>query len=83
MKFSSIGFGNSVNVEKVIAVITPDAMPTKRMIQDAKENKNLIDATSGRKTRAVLVLENGKIILSGIQAETIVSRFNQEKSEEN
>lgn len=76
MKFYNIGFGNSVNIEKVTAVITPDAMPTKRMIQEAKENKNIIDATSGRKTRAVLVLEDGKIILSGIQAETLIARFN-------
>ena len=76
MKFYNIGFGNSVNGDKVTAIITPDAMPTKRLIQEAKENKNLIDATSGRKTRAVLILEDGKIILSGIQAETLIARFN-------
>lgn len=71
----NIGFGNVVNTGKIIAVVSPDAAPVKRMIQNAKSMNILIDATQGRKTKAVLVMETGQIVLSALQSETIAKRF--------
>lgn len=71
----NIGFGNVVNTSKIIAVVSPDAAPVKRMIQNAKTINTLIDATQGRKTKAVLVMETGQIVLSALQSETIAKRF--------
>ncbi len=72
----NIGFGNLVNAEKVISVVNPDAAPIKRMVQNAKEQQQVIDATQGRKTKAVLVMENGQIVLSAVQPDTIARRIN-------
>ncbi len=80
MKLLNIGFGNAVAMERIIAVISPDSAPVKRMIQDAKDRGILIDATYGRKTRTVVVTDSGHIILSGIQTETITGRA-EEKGE--
>ena len=74
MKLLNIGFGNAVAMERIIAIISPDSAPVKRMIQDAKERGILIDATYGRKTRAVVVTDSGQIILSGLQTDTITGR---------
>ena len=71
----NIGFGNVVNTDKVVAVVSPDAAPVKRLVQNAKNLGSLIDATQGRKTKAVIVTEGEKIILSALQAETIAKRF--------
>lgn len=74
-QFINIGFGSVVMVDKVISIINPESAPIKRMVQNAKEHDKLIDATFGRKTRAVIFTTTGHIILSGIQVETIVSRL--------
>ncbi len=74
MKLLNIGFGNAVSMERIIAIISPDSAPVKRMIQDAKERGILIDATYGRKTRTVVVTDSGHIILSGLQTDTITGR---------
>lgn len=73
----NIGYGNMVNNEKVIAIISPDSAPAKRQIQQAKEEKTLIDATQGRKTKSVIFTSNDKIILSALTPETLTGRFNQ------
>lgn len=74
MKLLNIGFGNAVSMERIIAIISPDSAPVKRMIQDAKDRGILIDATYGRKTRTVVVTDSGHIILSGLQTDTITGR---------
>ena len=72
----NIGFGNMVAAEKVVAIVSPESSPIKRIIQDARETQGtLIDATYGRRTRAVLVMDSGHIVLSPIQPETISHRF--------
>ena len=73
-----IGFGNVVNSEKIISIVSPDAAPIKRMVQKAKENGTVIDATQGRKTKAVIVMENGCIVLSALITDTIVKRAGRE-----
>ena len=74
MKLLNIGFGNAVSMDRIIAIISPDSAPVKRMISDAKERGILIDATYGRKTRTVVVTDSGHIILSGLQTDTITGR---------
>lgn len=69
-----IGFGNIVNTDKIIAIVSPDSAPIKRLIQHAKETGTVVDATQGRKTRAVLMMDNNQIILSAFSPETIASR---------
>lgn len=78
----SIGFGNIVSGSRIIAVITPDSAPVKRLIQDARERRLLIDASCGRKTRAVLIMDSGHVVLSALQSETIARRLNTEWSAE-
>ena len=75
MKFVNVGFNNMVNAERVIAVISPDSAPAKRLIQDAKDQGRAIDCTSGRKTRCVVVMDTDHIVLSAIQAETVSARL--------
>ncbi len=77
-KLIHIGFGNIVNKEKIIAIVSPDSAPIKRMVQGAKESGIAIDATQGRKTKAVLVMENNQIVLSALLPETIASRAQAE-----
>lgn len=71
----NIGFGNMINSEKVIAVVNPDAAPIKRMVQNARESQRVIDATQGRRTKSVIMMENGQIVLSAMQSDTIARRF--------
>lgn len=71
----NIGFGNMINSSKLIAVVSPDAAPIKRLVQNAKEMQKVIDATQGRKTKAVLIMENDHIVLSALQPDTITKRF--------
>ena len=78
----SVGFGNIVSGARIIAVITPDSAPVKRLIQDARERRLLIDASCGRKTRAVLVMDSGHVVLSALHSETIARRLNAEYSAE-
>lgn len=72
----NVGYGNMVNADKVIGIIKPDAAPIKRMIQTSKDSGKAFDATCGRKTKSVLVLDNGCIMLSALLPETIASRIN-------
>lgn len=72
----NIGFGNIVSANRVIAIVSPESAPVKRLISEAKENKRLIDATYGRRTRAVIITDSNHVILSAIQPETIAQRFN-------
>ena len=69
MKLVNIGFGNTVSADKIVAIVSPDSAPIKRMVQDAKDNGTAIDATFGRKTRAVLIMDSDHIVLSAVQAE--------------
>ena len=73
----NIGFGNMVSANGVMAIISPESAPIKRMVQDARDKGLLIDATYGRKTRAVLVMDSGQIVLSAIQPETVAHRLVQ------
>ncbi len=75
LKLINIGFGNIVSANRVIAIVGPDAAPVKRIIQDARERGLLIDATCGRRTRAVLVTDSQHVILSAVQPETIAHRL--------
>ena len=80
-KLTHIGFGNVVNTGKIIAIVSPDSAPVKRMVQKAKEAGTAIDATQGRKTKAVLVMENSQIVLSALLPETISGRAQAEGGE--
>lgn len=72
----NIGYGNVVNMNKVISIIHADAAPIKRMVQNAKDNGMAVDATCGRKTKCILVMDSGHIVLSALLPETIESRVN-------
>ena len=74
MKLMNIGFGNMISAERLLTVVSPDAAPIKRLIQEAREHGMLIDASCGRKTRAVLVMDTDHVILSGLTPETIARR---------
>ncbi|MBQ7580162.1 MAG: DUF370 domain-containing protein [Clostridia bacterium] len=76
MKLINIGFGNMVNSERILAVVSPESAPIKRMIQECKESGSLIDATHGRRTRAVIIADNDNVILSYLQPETVAARLN-------
>ncbi|MGK7889755.1 MAG: extracellular matrix/biofilm regulator RemA [Leptolyngbyaceae cyanobacterium] len=78
-KLISIGFGNIVAAARIVAIVSPDSAPIKRIIADAKERGELIDATYGRRTRSVIVMDSGHIILAAIQPETISNRFASER----
>lgn len=73
-KLINIGFGNVVNTGKIIAIVNPDSAPIKRLVQKAKESGMAIDATQGRKTKAVLIMEDSQIVLSALLPETIAGR---------
>lgn len=72
----NIGYGNIVNVDRIIGIISPEAAPVKRMVQNAKDNGLAVDATCGRRTRAVLVMDSGHLMLSALLPETIAGRVN-------
>jgi len=71
----NIGFGSTVVVERIVAILSPNSAPMKRLKDDAKDDKRLVDATHGRRTRSILVTDSNHIILSAIQAETISHRY--------
>ena len=75
MKLINIGFGNMVSASRVVAIVSPESAPIKRMIQECKETNKLIDATYGRKTRSVIITDSDHIILSGMQPETVANRL--------
>ena len=75
MKLINIGFGNMVSANRLVAIVSPESAPIKRIIQDAKERGTLIDATYGRRTRAVIVTDSDQVILSAGQPETVANRL--------
>jgi regulator of extracellular matrix RemA (YlzA/DUF370 family) len=75
----NIGFGNTVVAERVIAIVSPNSAPMKRLKDEAKDEKRLIDATHGRRTRSIIVMDSNHIVLSAIQAETISQRYTTPK----
>lgn len=82
MAFVNIGYGNVVNSEKVVSVVSSEAAPVKRMIQAAKDGGIAIDATCGKKTKSVLVMENQMLVLSSLLPDTITGRFNNMEVQE-
>ena len=75
MELINIGFGNLIAAGRLIAVVSPDSAPIKRLIQETRDGGMLIDATYGRRTRAVFIMDSGHIVLSALQPETIANRF--------
>ena len=82
MNLISIGFGNMIAADRLIAIVGPESAPIKRIIQDAKERGTLIDATYGRRTRAVLVMDSEHVILSSVQPETVANRMGDSQEDE-
>lgn len=76
MKLINVGYGNLVSASRLIAVVSPDSAPIKRMIQEGRDRGILIDATYGRRTRAVLIMDNDNLVLSALQPETVANRLN-------
>lgn len=74
----NIGYGTIIAVDRIIAVVAPESAPIKRIVQEAKELKNLIDATYGRRTRSVIIMDNSTVVLSAVQPETITNRANMD-----
>lgn len=71
----NIGFGNLVHTEKIAAIVTPDSAPAKRLVQKAKQEERIVDATQGRKTRSIIILEQHTIVLSALGPDTLAGRF--------
>ena len=75
MKLINIGFGNIISASRVVAIVSPESAPIKRIISEARERGQLVDATYGRRTRAVIINDSGHVVLSAIQPETVANRF--------
>jgi regulator of extracellular matrix RemA (YlzA/DUF370 family) len=82
IKLLNIGFGNIVAANRIISIISPESAPIKRIIQEAREKGMLIDATYGRRTRAVVVTDSGHVVLSSIQPETVANRLYDDEDEQ-
>ena len=82
MQLINIGFGNMVSSARLIAIVSPESAPIKRIVQDAREQGRLIDATYGRRTRAVIVMDSDHVILSAVQPETVAARLNDNEEEQ-
>ena len=82
MKLLNIGFGNMVSAQRIIAVVSPDSAPIRRLVQEARERGNLVDASYGRRTRAVVIMDNDYVVLSAIQPETISNRLSEKEDTE-
>ena len=82
MKLINIGFGNMVCANRLVAIVSPESAPIKRIIQDARESGSLIDATYGRRTRAVIITDSDHIILSAVQPETVANRIDDYDDDE-
>ena len=80
MRLINIGFGNMINAQRLVAIVSPDSAPIKRLIQECKERGTLIDATQGRRTRAVIITDSDHIILTYLQAETLANRMTEDNS---
>lgn len=82
MKLINIGFGNMINANRLVAIVSHDSAPIKRIIQECKERGTLIDATQGRRTRAVIIMDSDHVILTYLQCETVANRLNSEADDE-
>lgn len=82
MKLINIGFGNMVSASRLIAIVSPESAPIKRIIQDSRDRGSLIDATYGRRTRSVIIMDSDHVILSAVQTETIAGRFEGPEDEQ-
>ncbi|MGN0675624.1 MAG: extracellular matrix/biofilm regulator RemA [Oscillospiraceae bacterium] len=81
MKLINIGFGNMINAGRLITIVSPESAPIKRIVQEAKEKGLLIDATYGRRTRAVIIMDSDHVILSAVQPETVAGRLSDDEEE--
>ena len=75
---AGIGFGNIVSANRIIAIVSPESAPIKRIVQEAKDDGKAIDATYGRRTRAVIIMDSGHVVLSAVQPETVAGRVDKE-----
>ena len=82
MKLINIGFGNMVSANRMVAIVSPESAPIKRMVSEAKEKGTLIDATHGRRTRAVIITDSDHIILTYLQSETVANRITEDSDYE-
>ena len=82
MKLINIGFGNMVSANRLVAIVSPESAPIKRIVADARERGSLIDATYGRRTRAVIITDSDHVILSAVQPETVANRLDDDEEEE-
>ena len=82
MQLVNIGFGNIVSANRIIAIVSPESAPIKRIVQEAKDNKMAVDATLGRRTKAVIIMDSGHVVLSALQPETVVARAEKNDIEE-
>ena len=82
LRLINIGFGNMIAADRIIAIVSPDSAPVKRLVQEARERGRIIDATQGRRTRAVIVTDSEHVVLSAIQPETVANRVNGRDTEE-
>lgn len=82
MKLINIGFGNLISANRLVAIVSPESAPIKRVMREAEDKGVLINATYGRRTRAVIVMDSGHIVLSSLQPETVANRMNEKEEEE-
>lgn len=82
MKLINIGFGNMISAGRLVAIVSPDSAPIKRMVQEARDRCTLIDATYGRRTRSVLIMDNDHLVLSALQPDTVASRLESREAPE-
>ena len=82
MQLINIGFGNIVSANRIISIVSPESAPIKRLIQEAKDSKMAVDASCGRRTRAVIIMDSGHVILSAVLPETVASRLDKDVSKE-
>lgn len=82
MKLINIGFGNMVSANRLIAIVSPESAPIKRIVQEARDKGSLIDATYGRRTRAVIIMDSDHVILSAVQPETVANRLSDDEPED-
>lgn len=78
MQLINIGFGNIVSANRIIAIVSPESAPIKRIVQEAKDEGMAVDATYGRRTRAVIIMDSGHVVLSAVQPETVAGRLDKD-----
>lgn len=83
VKFVSLGSGNAVSVNRIVSIVTPDSAPSKRLVQEARSKGLLVDATGGKKTRSILVMDSDHVVLSAMSAETLIARAEENDDETN